>query len=273
MGRESESGAVGTTEYPTTPLLLEKKPRKNNILIGNDPAQIRFAEQFLSMEFGVPIRHEQVPMVKDDMLLGVSDPKLYLVDADHQIDISPNVANKTGIFSLDLIGLGSSGLNAVIRYAAKLMDREKPTKEEFNRVGRELVREFDTQKKQHLLGDIRAAVWQAAWLLCGPPEGKLGWMAPWENWQMWMPRGGDPRFRLNALYRELIMWVFAQNGDDKGFKKTGGSWDAKRWLKLSKTNLPKDKVYATLSELSAWRTHSYDPYVCILRISKIWETK
>ena len=259
------------TEYPTTPLLLERTPRKHNILIGNDPVQIRFAEQFLSTAHSARVRHEPVPAVNDEMLLGKDEPKLYLVERSGLIDISPREKAKTGIWSLDFIERGSAGINAIIRYAAKLLGIEKPPKEILASVGYDLVRESDPGSKKYLLTDVRAAVWHAAWLLAGSVAGRPSWLAPWENWMMWMPRGGDPRYRLNALYRELVMWVFAQSGDDKGFRRTGGSWNAKRFQKLSQLQLPKDKVYDTLAELSAWRAHGYDPFVCAIRISKIWE--
>jgi hypothetical protein len=268
MGMKKDSGTAGVN-YPTVPLLLGHKPKRNNILIGNDPAQIRFAEQYLSMEHGIPVRVEAVPLVEDKMLLGHDDHKLYLVDVSSQIDISDKEKSKTGIFELNLMDRGSSGLNAIVRHAAKLLDMPKPTKDVVSYVGYELIKETDSSKK-YMLGDIRAAVWFAAWLLRGPVPPKINWTQPWENWLMWMPRGFDPYYRLNALYRELVMWVFASAGDDAGFRKTGGSWNAKRWQKLAQLQLPKDKVYATLAELSAWKAHSYDPYVCVIRISKIW---
>ena len=272
MSAETKTG-VGGVEYPTTPLLLATKPKRNNILIGNDATQIRFAEQFLSMMHGVPIRHEAVPVVGDEMLAGQHEPKLYLVERASLITLADKEKAKTGIFSLDLIERGSIGINAIVRYAAKLMDIEKPDKAVLNRVGNELIKESDPRSKKYLLTDIRAAVWQACWLLKGPVETSPKWLAPWENWMMWMPKGGDPRYRLNALYRELVMWAFATTGDERGFRKTGGSWDAKRFAKLSALQLPKDKVYDTLVVLSAWRkpNSDIDPFCAILRISKIWE--
>lgn len=266
---------VGGIEYPTTPLLLATKPKKNNILIGNDATQIRFAEQYLSVMHGVPILHEAVPVVGDEMVTGQDAPKLYLVERASLITLAEKEKAKTGIFSLDLIERGSSGVNAIVRYAAKLMEIEKPDKAVLTRVGNELVKESDPRSKKYLLTDIRAAIWQACWLLKGPYESSPKWLQPWENWMMWMPKGGDPRYRLNALYRELVMWVFASSGDERGFKKTGGSWDAKRFAKLSQLQLQKDKVYDTLVELSAWRkpNSGIDPFLVVIRISKIWETK
>src|SRR5271154_3403245 len=137
-----DTGTAGT-EYPTVPLLLERAPKKNNVLIGNDPTQIRFAEQWLSKSLGVSIRAEAVPAVNDDMLLGNDEPKLYLVDVYSQLDISPNMKVKTGIWSLDLIERGGAGINAIIRYAAKMLDIEKPDKTVMARVGYDLVKDSD----------------------------------------------------------------------------------------------------------------------------------
>jgi len=269
-----DTGTAGT-DYPTVPLLLERTPKKNNVLIGNDPTQIRFAEQYLSMSHKVLIQHEAVPLVSDVHLQGLDEPKLYLVDVSSQVDISPNLKAKTGIFSLDLIERGGAGINAIIRYAAKLLDIPKPDKTVMARVGYELVKESDPSSKKYLLSDIRAAVWQAAWHLSGSPTSRPRWIAPWENWMLWMPKGDrdSVRFRLNSLYRELVMWVFAQSGDERGVRKTGGRWDAKQFQKLSELQLPKEKVYATLAELSAWRAQGYDPFLTAIRISKVWETK
>jgi len=260
------------TEYPTIPLLLERVPKRHNVLIGNDPAQIRFAEQFLSMHHGVPIKHEQVPEVRDEMLLGRDEPTLYLVDVAQQVDLSPAVKSKTGVWSLDLIEKGSAGINAIIRYAVKLLGIEKPPKDVITKIGYELVKDSDSFSKRYLLTDIRAAVWHAVWLLSGPVTEWSSWIAPWENWMTWF-RGVDPHFRLNSLYWTLVMWVFASTGDERGFRKTGGSWDSRRFQKLSALRLPRDEVYSTLVELSAWRAHGYDPYVCAIKISKIWETR
>jgi len=267
---------VESTQYPTVPLLLERSAKKNNILIGNDPTQIRFAEQFLSMSHKKPIVHEPVSLVDDMMLQGQDEPKLYLVDVSSQIDnVSPKEKAKTGIWSLDLIERNGAGINAIIRYAAKLLDIPKPDKTTMSRVGYQLVKESDPSSKKYLLTDIRAAVWQAAWYLTGTDTGRPRWLAPWENWMLWMPKGDrdNVRFRLNSLYRELVMWVFASTGDERGVRKTGGRWDAKQFQKLSQLQLPKEKVYATLAELSAWRTQGYDPFVAAIRISKVWETK
>jgi hypothetical protein len=264
MARAS-AGVIDGIEYPATPLLLDRVPKKHNILIGNDPMQIRFAEQFLSIAHEYKVEHEKVETVNDSMVLGLDTPKLYLVERSSFIDLSPNVKAKVGIWSLDLIEKGSAGLNCIVRFGAKLMGLDKPDKTMVQRVADEMAREG--------VYDIRAAVWHAAWLLTSPPGRSVKWMRPWENWLQWLPKGEDARKRLHSLYWELVMWVFATSGDERGFKRTKGRWDAKMFQRLSMLQLPKDKVYNTLLELSTWRERGYDPYVCVLKVAKIWETK
>lgn len=273
MAQKEKSGLVGLLEYPTTPLLLERTPKKNNILIGNDSSQIRFAEQLLSLAHGLKIVHEPVDIVIDDMLLGKDEPKLYLVERSSSIDISPSVKNKTGIWSLDLIEKGSAGINAIVRHACRLLDLDKPDKSAMLRVGNELIKDSDPRGRRYLVGDIRAAVWNAVWLLSGPFAQGSRWMNPWENWLLWLPKDVDPRYRLNSLYWTLVQWVFASTGDERGYRKTKGRWDAKEFQKLSLLQLPKAKVYNTLVELSAWKKLGYDPFVCALKVAKIWESK
>lgn len=273
MAKANDSGIIGITEYPTTPLLLERTPKKHNILIGNDAHQIRFAEQFLSLAHNTKVEHEAVELVIDDMLLGKDEPKLYLVERSSFIDISPNVKGKTGIWSLDLIEKGSAGINAIVRHAARLLELEKPDKSLMLRVGNEIIKDSDTKGRRYLVGDIRAAVWNAVWMLSGPmPQGGK-WMNPWENWMLWLPKGVDPRYRLNSLYWTLVQWVFASAGDERGYRKTKGRWDAKEFQKLALLQLPKDKVFNSLIELSAWKERKYDPFVCALKLAKIWESK
>src|SRR5271154_671249 len=140
MARKS-SGVIDGVEYPTTPLLLERVPKKHNILIGNDTMQIRFAEQFLSIAHEHKVEHEKVETVNDSMVLGLDTPKLYLVERSSFIDLSPNVKAKVGIWSLDLIEKGSAGLNCIVRFGAKLMGLDKPDKTMVQRVADEMARE------------------------------------------------------------------------------------------------------------------------------------
>ena len=66
-------------EFTPTPFILTKKTiLRNNIGVGEDPAQIRFLEQQLGVEA------EQVDRVTDDMLVG-REGLLYRVYAAHRI--------------------------------------------------------------------------------------------------------------------------------------------------------------------------------------------
>ena|SRR5271157_477303 len=263
MARGTKSGAGGLGDYSPTPILLERASKKHNILIGDDPMQVRWAEQFLSMAHDTKVRHEVVPTVTDDMVHS-EEPKLYVVERSSFIDLAQAVKARTGIWSTDLIDGKSAGMNAIIREGARMVGIEKPDKEQVARIAKEMDEVLD----------IRAAIWNAAWLWSGPiPEKRGGWFQPWENWMTWMPKGEDPRKRLHSLYWDLVRWVFASAGDERGYRKTKGRWDEKRWKKLSLLQLPKDKVYSTLVELSIWRAQDYDPYIAILRIAKIWESK
>jgi hypothetical protein len=258
-------GTMLDTEYPSVVLLLEKKsPPKNNVLVGDDPAQIRFAEQFLSATHMRRIECQAVKSVSDIDLQGQEEPLLYQVDYSSLLDLSPRTARKTGIWSLDLIKPGSAGMNAIVRFAAELLGMEKPDKATVQRVADEVA---------DGMYDIRAGIWDAAWMLSGPLPEKAKWMRPWENWLLWLPKGVDPRYRLNALYWEMVEWVFAQTGDDRGFKRAKGAskFNPRTFQKLSALQLPKDKVFNSLLELSAWRERHYDPYVCALKITKIWQ--
>lgn len=113
MGYESNKpGLANTSEYLPTPFLLgHKHLAKNNILIGSDPAQIRFFEDFAGHETTL------VERITDESLLGKSG-LLLRVHAAHQMDLSPDVKEKTGIWSADAITAGSAGANALVRQAA-----------------------------------------------------------------------------------------------------------------------------------------------------------
>lgn len=248
-------------EHPSLPLILERAVKRHNVLIGNDTAQVRFAERFLSAAHGCTVRHEAVERAEDHHLLGADGPRLLLVERAALIDLSPAVRAKTGVWSLDLLEKGSAGVNAIVRKAAALLGQARPERERVQAVADEIARE---------VYDIGAAVWQAAWVLTGPPAVKRRWASPWENWLAWLPRGEDPGYRLNALYWELVMWVFARSGDERGFRKTRGRFDKRRFDKLALLSLPNDRVFNSITELSRWRERGYDPYACALRISRLW---
>jgi hypothetical protein len=253
---------VRATEYPTTPLLLEKPPKKHNVLIGSDTMQVRFAEQFLSTHYHVPITCELVDIINDSHVLGHEEPCLYRVDRLSHIDISPNTQGRIGLWSLDIIEKGSAGANAIVREACRLMKMPKPSRQTMDYVASEIVKD---------LNDIKAAIWQAAWLLTGPTPERKPWPKPWENYLMWLPQGEDPGYRLNTLYWELVEYVFAAEGDEQGFRKTGRTFRPREFKYLSSLILPKARVFDSIAVLSAWRERKSDPYICALQIAKIWQ--
>lgn len=249
---------VRNSLFPTTPLLLSKTRKRNNILVGDDPAQERFAEQLLGVQC------KFVPTVQDDDLLGQNRPVLLRVEYARSIELSTQVRSQTDIWSLDPIEKGSAGANAIVRHACKLLGIEKPNLTLIQRIADLLCEEP--------ISDIKAAVWHAAWLLTGPmPDEFKPWSQPW-NSQNWLPINVDPQYRLNSLYRDFVGVVFArQNPPD---------WNAaqKFFIKPTKFNILKNeastldlnKVRASIKELSRWRLQKYNPLICALKITAIW---
>lgn len=262
-----KSAGSGLGDYVSTPLMLERTPKKHNILIGNDKRQIRWAEQFLSAAHDFKVRHEVAASVTDDMV-HAEEPRLYVVERSSFIDLAATVKSRIGIWDMTLIEEGTAGHNAIVR-AGAMMVMIKPTKDAVAAIA----------KKMPSVIDIRASIWHAAelWLLGVPEKSSGAWLQPWENWLAWMPQGVDPEYRLNTLYWDLVRWTFARTGDERGFKKIAKKFDQKRWIKFQTLQLPKDKVYQSLVELSTYKQakqhQEVDPWVCALKIAKVWESK
>lgn len=250
---------VRATIYPTTPLLLAQKTvYRFNVLVGDDPAQVRFAEQVL----GVPCK--SVEVLHDEDLLGKEESLLYRVDTPRQLDLSPNTKALSGIWSLEPIEKGSAGVNALVRFAASLLDVQVD-KGQLQLVSDKLLKDGGE------IEDVRAALWHAAWLLTGPRLVDEGyWPDPWAKPKDWLPKGVDPGHRLNSLYRFLVGYVFAKEDDQDAARKFGLSiarFKAMRHLSLDLT-----KVDHSIRELSRWRAQKYSPLVCALKVTNIWET-
>jgi hypothetical protein len=247
---------VRATVWPTTPsLLLQKTYRRFNILVGDDQAQVRFAEQVL----GLPCKF--VEILHDEDLLGKEESLLYRVESLRCLELSPNTKALSGIWCLDPIEKGSAGANAIVKYAASLLDVPADTK---------LVQRVADQLLAKEIGDIRAAIWDAACLLVGPPplENKERWPDPWEKPIAWMPEGVDPGLRLNTLYRFLVGYTFAKEGDQDAARKFGIS--VAKFKVMQRITLDLNKVYSCVGELSKWRAQKYPPLVCALRVTNIW---
>jgi hypothetical protein len=256
MEHEKFRPGIRATVWPTTPLLLLQKTfRRFNILVGDDPAQVRFAEQIL----GVPCKF--VETLHEEDLLGKEEPLLYRVDSARCMELSPNTKALAGIWCLDPIEKGSAGANAIVKYAATILDLAAEAK---------LVQRVADQLLAREITDVRAAIWDAAYLLTGPLplENKERWPDPWESPVAWVPAGVDPGLRLNALYRFLVGYVFAKEGDQDAARKFGIS--VAKFKVMQRINLDLNKVYDCVRELSRWRTQKYPPLVCALRITNIW---
>jgi hypothetical protein len=243
---------------PTTPMLLAQKTvLRFNVLVGDDPAQVRFAEQVL----GIPAVHLDV--LRDEDVLGKEGSRLYHIDHARGLDLSPNTKLTVGIWSLEPIEKGSAGANALVKFAASLLDIP---------VERKVAQLIADELVSEELGDIRAAIWQAVWLLSGPPPvDHPRWPDPWTTPSEWLPKGVDPGHRLNTLYRSLVGYVFARENDQEAARKFGTS--IAKFKVLQNQNLDLNKVYSSIRELSKWRTQKYNPLVAALRIRHIWEAQ
>ena len=248
---------VRETVYPTTPMMLSQKTYlRFNVLVGDDPAQVRFAEQLL----GLQVQH--LDQLRDEDVLGKEGSFLYQIDTPRASELSPNTKAMVGFWSLEPIEKGSAGANALVKYAASLLDTPLDKKN---------LQLISDDLASQDLGDIRAAIWRAAWMVAGPaPVEQTRWPDPWSKPGELLPKGVDPAHRLNALYRSLVAFVFAKENDQDAARKFGIS--IAKFKVLQSQNIDLDKVYSSIRELSKWRTQKYNPLVCALKIRHIWET-
>jgi hypothetical protein len=248
-------GVGGTPEFPPAPGLLLKKPlARHNILVGNDPVQTRFAEQILGVECKV------VDHVKDEDVLTPAST-LHQVLMSTSIDLSPELRSKAGIWSLTPIISGSAAATSVVKAACEILDIK------LELAKRNRVCEILTESA---IGDIRAALWNAVEILAGNiPEKEEFWKDPWAS-DNWIPKGVDPAYRLNSLYRELVGYIYVYDNDENSARRFGISPAKIKRLKALNLNL--DRVYESILELSKWRSKRYNPYFCALKITTIWKS-
>jgi len=246
-------GIGGVSEFPPVSGLLSKKnfPR-HNILVGDDPVQIRFAEQVLD------VKCEIVEHVKDEDLL-VQHPTLHQVFISNSIDLSQEIRSKTGVWSLSPIVKGSASANAIIKAACEILGI-KLERSKLNRASDLLTKEPTN--------DVRASLWYAIWIISGDILDEELWKDPWVN-SNWLPKGTDPNYRLNSLYKDLVGHVFIRGNDEVAARRFGIS--PAKIKRLKNMSLDLNRVYESIFELSKWRQKRYDPYICALKISKIWE--
>ena len=243
------------------PVMLASKVHKRfNILVGEDFAQQRLAEQIL----GTPCVFAEV-LTDADMLVD-SEPKLRHVLSSKAATLSPQVRDNTAFWSLDPIEKGSAGANAIVRYAATLLDMEKPNKDHVERVA-------DTLASSGTIEDIRVALWTAVWLLTGPmpPEPKR-WPQPWENYLWFAVPGVTPEHRLHSLYCDLSVYTLVQMDEDMTPKKAGFHPSPSKVKFFKKLKLDYNKVHDTIEILDLWRNKHTDSYICAFRISNIWKS-
>jgi hypothetical protein len=254
-GGRSSLGAVPSGKYPPTTLAFSRKTLpKNNILIGDDPAQLRFMEQQLNKEI------TYVDEVTDEMLLGY-EGLLVWVSAEHHIDISPDVKRHTGIWDAGPILKGSAGAHAIVRHAALILKiTEKLSRETMDFVATEITK--------HGLEDVRGALWLAVWALTGDTTPEPTWLEPWQDPIRWLSPGTDPAHRLMSLYRTLVGWGFLVTGEPRGLKQLRITPAHQAYLQTLK--LDRDRVYESIKVISIWKIQRFDPHICTLRIASIW---
>jgi len=266
---------VRVNGQPMVPQMLDTYPttKKVNVLIGDSAAQIRFAERYLSEVHQSDVTCKLVPILNDEMVQGADVALLYRVDRLRHLELSSGVKSKIGIWSLDPIERGSSGANAIIRFAAKLLDKEKMPTATIESYGNEMVKEQSRLSYSGEVEDVFAAIWTAMYLLLGPePAPFKPWARPWDNHLTWMPKDVDPSYRLNTLYRELVIHVFAREGDEYAARKfASGRFKPKEFKHLKNLKLPISKVRDSIHILGTWQKEKTDPYICALKIAKIWE--
>jgi hypothetical protein len=248
---------VKETPFPATPVLLGQKTfKRHNILIGYDPVQEQFASQFFNTS--VQLKDS----ITDEDILGHQDALLYRVEHSWNLEISPQVRNAVGIFSISPMVKGSSGVYAIVKHAAILLGLQK-SQTEIAAVADELVKEP--------IHDVMAAVWHAVWLLTGPaPDPFKPWPEPWAS-KEWLPVNVDPVYRLNTLYRDCVALVYARGDDEEAAHKFGVRPTKFKVLKDIGRSLDLRRLRASILELNRWRQLKYNPLVCALKITNIWQ--
>jgi hypothetical protein len=259
MGDKATSFKRGTgaVQFHPVPYLFWKQPPRNNILIGDDAAQIRFVEQLTDCTC------ETVESVSDDDLLG-KDGVLYRLLTSSGLDLSAQLRAKTGIWSLAPVTPGSAGANALVRAAANIL-KEPLKKERLDSLSKHIGRTFERND----IVDLRAGLWETVWVMTGEllPH---RWREPWEtvSIQEWAPPGVDLGLRLGAFFKTIRAYVVIHNGAENDAKKMGVP--PHRIMQLKELRLSPEKVYESLKVLSRWKNLDTDPRVVILALTKVW---
>jgi hypothetical protein len=258
MGTESKTRTVGASQEftPAVFLLQKKSNHSNNIVTGDDAAQLRF----LSEELGVEI--ERVDRITDDMLVGQSGRLLH-VFAGHRIDMSPEMRGKTGFWSAEQITKGSAAINVIVKYAAALMGQAKLTREQLDIVGDQVIRNL---KK---IVSVNVAIWEASWLLTGEVKKLDHWPEPWEQPIRWVHPDMIVGKRLHVLYNKLVGYATWLGKGDSAAKALGVK--PHELQKYKDLTLDPTKVHDTIKTLSQWKSGRWEETVCAGIICSIWQ--
>jgi hypothetical protein len=248
---------AASQDFAPTPFILGKRniPR-NNVVAGDDPAQIRFLEQQLD------VKTQQVDRVTDDMFVG-EEGVLFSVYASHRIDLSSEIRNKTGFWSAEPIVKRSAAINAIVRFAATLLPYAE------KKLTREIVHAVGDQLTKNRIDDVRGAVWEAVWILSGEIETAKRWPEPWEAPVNWLDSSMNVGQRLYTLYKRLIGYtLFCCKGEDAARKFGAKPHEIQKYKSLT---LDPTKAHKTISLLSRWKQGHLPPYVCALQIAAVWQ--
>lgn len=250
-------GGIGGIQFHPVPYLFLKTPPHNNILIGNDAMQIRFVEQLTD------VACEARDSLSDDDLFD-KDGVLYRLLTPINLDLSPQMRAKTGIWSLAPITSGSAAATALIRAAAEILE-EKLSRERLASLSRLLGREFENGE----ISDLRVGLWETVWVMTGDPA-PHHWKEPWESAVPadWMPPGVNLGLRFGTLFKTLKAYVLVQTDAEQDARKLGTP--PHKLLKLKELRLNPAKVYETLKELSRWKALDINPKIVALTLTKIW---
>lgn len=261
MGQsESKTRTVGAAQEftPAVFLLQKKASHPNNIVIGEDAAQLRLLSDELDVEI------ERVDRVTDDMLVGQTG-NLFHVFAGHRIDLSPEMRGKTGFWSAEPIVKGSAAINVIVKYAAAILPFQgKLTREQMDIVGDGVL--YGMKK----IISVNAAIAEAMWLLTGEIKRPDRWPEPWEQPTRWVnPETMIIGKRLNVLYNRLVGYAtWLGKGPDAAKALGIKPSEIQRYKDLA---LDPTKVHDTIKTLSQWKGGRWEDMICAGIICSIWQ--
>ncbi len=255
---------MGEVQLRPVPHLFLKDPRRNCVLVGDDPIQLRFFEQFTGLVC------EARESVTDEDFFD-KEGVLFRVVIPQGIRLSPQVRNRVGIYSLAPLTPGSVSTNMLVRAAMEVIRTQCPDKcpdrATVDAVSRLIGRGFD----RGTIKDLRVGLWEAFWALTGPlPQTR--WQEPWEapNLHGWASGGVDLGLRLGTLFKTLRTYTLLHTGDDVEAKKLG--LPPHKLMYLKNLHLHPTSVRASLRELSRWKHFGTDPRITVLALAKIWSS-